>query len=274
MNRDLTLTPSTRHGLSYWLDLWSARELLGYLVWRDITVRYKQASLGLFWVLLRPVMSTLVFSLVFGKIANLPAGDVAYPLLVLSGMAPWVYFSSTTTECSNSLISNASLITKVYFPRLAIPVATVFTNMVDFAITFFLLLIVLVYYGHSLSWTILFLPALLLVLILLSIGIGLWTSSLNVKYRDLQFILPFALTLGLYISPIGYSSSLVPETWRWLYNLNPLVGIIDCFRWIVFGSRHDFQWWTLGYTFVVAVVLVISGTYVFRAVEREIVDIL
>jgi lipopolysaccharide transport system permease protein len=219
-------------------------------------------------------MSTVVFTVVFGKIANLSAGEVAYPLLVLSGMAPWVYFSSTTSECSNSLISNASLITKVYFPRIAVPIATVLVNLVDFTITFTLLLMVLIYYGHSLSWTLLFIPASLFVLIMLSIGVGLWTSCLNVKYRDLQFILPFVLTLGLYISPIGYSSALVPETWRWLYNLNPLVGIIDCFRWAVFGSRYDFHWWTLGYSFLTAVVLISSGTYFFRSVERELVDIL
>lgn len=274
MHRELILTPLTRQGFGYWVDLWQARELLGYLAWRDIMVRYKQATLGLFWVLLRPIMSTIVFTVVFGKIANLSAGEVAYPLLVLSGMAPWVYFSTTTSECSNSLVSNASLITKVYFPRIAVPIASVLANLVDFAITSVLLLLVLIYYGHSLNWTLLFIPGLLFVLVLLSIGVGLWTSSLNVKYRDLQFILPFALTLGLYISPIGYSSALVPEPWRWVYNLNPMVGIIDCFRWTVFSSSYDFQWWTLGYSFLMAIVLIVSGTYFFRSVERELVDII
>lgn len=274
MNRELILSPHARQGFGYWRDLWHARELLLFLAWRDILVRYKQATLGILWAVLRPVMTTLVFTLVFGKIAKLPAGDIPYPLLVLSGMAPWFYFASTVGECGNSLVANSSLITKVYFPRLVVPISAVLANLIDFAITCVLLAILLAVYGVGLRWSLLLLPVILFALVVLSVGIGLWISAMNAKYRDVQFILPFLITFGLYLSPVGFASSVVPDQWRWLFNLNPMVGVIDGFRWMLFGSGYDFHWWSLAYTFCVSIVLVLSGIAFFRSVERELVDIL
>ena len=274
MNHEVVLSPRSRQGLGYWLELWRARELLLFLAWRDILVRYKQATLGILWAVLRPVMTTVVFSLVFGKIARLPSGDVPYPLLVLSGMAPWFFFSSTVGECGNSLVANSALITKVYFPRLVVPMSTVLANLVDFAITCVLLTALLLIYGIELRWPLVLLPFAMIVLIFMSVGVGLWISAMNAKYRDVQFILPFVITFGLYLSPVGFASSVVPEAWRWLFNLNPMVGVIDSFRWCLFGDSYDFHWWILCYSFFASVFLVLSGITYFRAVEREIVDIL
>jgi lipopolysaccharide transport system permease protein len=260
--------------MGYWQDLWHARELLIFLAWRDIIVRYKQATLGVLWAVLRPIMTTIVFTLVFGKIAKLPAGDIPYSLLVLSGMAPWFYFASTVGECGSSLVANSSLITKVYFPRLVVPISAVLANLIDLGITLALLLIILIYFGVSVQWTFLLIPLFVFSLILLSVGIGLWISALNVKYRDVQFILPFIVMFGLYLSPVGYASSVVPETWRWLFNLNPMVGVIDGFRWMLFGAAYGFQWWSLAYTFCLSILLIVSGLAYFRSVERELVDIL
>jgi len=274
LTRELVLTPHARQGIGYWLDLWHARELLLFLAWRDIKVRYKQATLGVLWAVLRPIMTAIVFTLVFGKIAKLPSGEIPYLLLVLSGMAPWFYFASTAGECGNSLVANSSLITKVYFPRLVVPISAVLANLIDFAITCALLAIMLVYFGVGLQWTLLLVPLVMFTLVLLSVGIGLWISALNAKYRDVQFILPFILMFGLYLSPVGYASSVVPETWRWLFNLNPMVGVIDGFRWMLFGASYDFHWWSLAYTFCLSILLVVSGIAYFRSVERELVDIL
>ena len=271
---ELVLSADSKRGVRYWLDLWRARELLMYLVWRDILVRYKQTALGILWAVLRPVFTTLTFTLVFGKIARLPAGDVPYPLLVLSGMAPWFYFSNTVGECGNSLVSNASLISKVYFPRLVVPVSTVLSNLVDFAITCVLLGILFVYYGVGLGWGLLLLPAVCAILMLLAVGIGLWISAVNAKYRDVQFVMPFLITFGLYLSPVGFSSSVVPAEWRWLYDLNPMVGVIDGFRWCLFGDAYAVRWWSLAYSLVVSIALTFSGVAYFRSVERDIVDIL
>jgi lipopolysaccharide transport system permease protein len=274
MDRELVLSPHARRGIGYWQDLWQARELLLFLAWRDIVVRYKQATLGVMWAILRPIMTTLVFTLVFGRIAKLPSGDIPYALLVLSGMAPWFYFSSSVAECGNSLVANSSLITKVYFPRLVVPLSAVIANLIDFAITCVMLAILLAIYGVGLSWSLLLLPVILVALVLLSVGIGLWISAINAKYRDVQFILPFMITFGLYLSPVGFASSVVPDAWRWLYNLNPMVGVIDGFRWLLFGDAYHFQWSALAYTYGLAFILVLTGISFFRSVERELVDLL
>ena len=274
MNRELTLSANAQRGLGYWLDLWHARELLFFLAWRDIIVRYKQAVLGVLWAVLRPILTTIVFTIVFGKIAKLPSGEIPYPLLVLSGMAPWIYFSSTVGECGNSLVANSSLITKVYFPRLVIPLSVVLVNFIDFLITFVLLIGFLFIYGIGLTWHVLLLPLIFATLVLLSISIGIWISAMNARYRDIQFILPFIISFGLYLSPVGFSSVIVPEKWRWIYNLNPMVGVIDGFRWSLFGGLYDFQWWSLAYTFLLSIFLMITGIAFFRSVERELVDIL
>jgi lipopolysaccharide transport system permease protein len=274
IRHEIVLSANAKRGAGYWQDLWRARELLLFLAWRDVLVRYKQATFGILWAVLRPVMTTLVFTLVFGKIARLPAGDIPYALLVLSGMAPWFYFSSTIGECGNSLVANASLITKVYFPRLVVPIGTVLANLIDLAVTCVLIGVLLLIYGVGLKWSMLLIPVILLTLVVLSVGVGLWISAVNAKYRDVQFVLPFMITFGLYLSPVGFSSSVVPEAWRWLYNLNPMVGVIDGFRWMLFGDAYIFQWVTLAYSFGVAIVLVFTGISFFRSVERELVDLL
>lgn len=274
LDAEIVISARSKPGLRYWADLWHARELLMYLAWRDISVRYKQAVIGLLWAVLRPVMTTLVFTLVFGRIARLDSGEIPYALLVLSGIAPWFYFASTIGECGNSLVANSSLITKVYFPRLVIPISTALVNMLDFTITCLMLVGFLVFYGVQVSIYAVLAPAIMLILLLLAVGIGLWISALNAKYRDVQFVVPFMITFGLYLSPVGFSSSIVPETWRWLFNLNPMVGIIDGFRWVLFGDIYEFHPWTLAYSFCVALLLMLSGIFYFRSVERELVDVL
>lgn len=274
MTYEVLISPHARRGVQYWRELWKARELLLFLAWRDILVRYKQAVLGVLWAVLRPVLTTIVFSLVFGKIARLPAGDLPYPLLVLSGMIPWFFFSSTVGESGSSLLSNSGLITKVYFPRLVIPMSVVLVNLIDFLISSVLLGVLMVIAGVGLKSSILLLPLVVLVLFVLSISVGLWISALNAKYRDVQFVMPFLITFGLYLSPVGFSSAAVPETWRWLFGLNPMVGIIDGFRWGLFHDAYPFNLGSLAYSFVFSLLMLITGIAYFRSVEREIVDVL
>ena len=274
MTREITLSADSRRGIGYWREIWRARELLGFLALRNILVHYKQATLGVAWAVLRPLLTTVAFTLVFGKIARLPSGEIPYLLLVLSGLAPWLYFSSTITECGNSLISNSSLITKVYFPRLVVPMSGVLAGLIDLAITLVLLCILMIWFGIGLGWQILLMPVVMVVLVMLAAGLGLWVSALNAMYRDISFIMPFLVSFGLYLSPIGFSSAAIPEKWKTLYGLNPIVGIVDGFRFALFGDRYPFDYWTLGFSFVIATLLIVTGIRYFRMVEREIVDIL
>ncbi len=275
MNKHETvLSAQSRQGLGYWRELATARELLLFLAWRDVLVKYKQAVLGLAWAVLRPVLTTVVFTLVFGRIAGLSSGEVPYSLLVFSGMVPWLYFAGTVTECGNSLVSNSALITKVYFPRLVVPMSGVLANLVDLAITSLLLCVLLLWFGIGVGWHILLVPVVFAVLIMFTVGLGLFLAALNAKYRDVSFILPFLMTMGVYLSPIGFSSAVVPEKWRVLFGLNPIVGIIDGFRYALFGDKYPFQSWTLGFSFAAALVLIALGVAYFRATEREIVDII
>lgn len=249
-----------------------ARELLFFLVWRDVAVRYKQAILGVAWAILKPLMTTLVFAVIFGKIARLPSGETPYPLLVLSGLLPWLYISSTIIECGNSLVGNASLITKVYFPRLIVPTIGVIANLVDFFVGICLLIIMLFWFGFGLGSNILLLPIVLVTLVLLALGAGILAAALNARYRDISFLLPFLVSLGLYLSPIGFASSVIPEKWRQIYSLNPMVGIIDGFRYAVLGDSYVFSPWLLGYAFFISILMIVVGISYFRSVERDIVD--
>ncbi len=248
--------------------------MLFFLAWRDVLVRYKQAALGIAWAVLRPLLTTLVFTLVFGKIARLPSGEIPYILLVLSGMTPWLYFATTLSESGNSLVSNSALITKVYFPRLVVPVSAVIANLVDLVITALLLCVMLVWFGVGVSWQIVLVPVVFIVLAMLTIGAGLWVAALNARYRDISFVLPFFVTFGLYLSPIGFASSAIPEKWRTLYGLNPIVGVVDGFRYALFGDQYSFQPWTLAYAFMLALTLILTGIRYFRSVERDLVDVL
>ena len=258
----------------YWRDLWRYRELFLFLAWRDIAVRYKQTVIGVAWSVIRPLLTMIVFTVVFGRLANLPSSGAPYALMVFAAMLPWQFFANALTESSNSLITNTNLISKVYFPRLAIPVSSVAVSFVDFAISFVILLVLMVLYQYPPTWRMLTLPLFLVLAAGLSLGAGLWMAALNVKYRDFRYIVPFIVQLGLYISPVGFDSSIVPEQWRFVYSLNPMVGVIDGFRWAILGG--DFPIYLPGFLVSIGlvVVLLIGGLRYFRNTERGFADVI
>lgn len=261
-----------RTELHYWKDLWRYRELFFFLSWRDILVRYKQTILGIAWSVLRPLLTMIVFAIIFGKFAKLPSAGIPYPIFVYAAMLPWQFFSTSLMESSNSLISNSHIITKVYFPRIIIPASTVIVSLVDFVISSFILCLIMVWYKYMPDWRILVLPIFLFLSSVASFGIGLWLSSLNVKYRDFRHIVPFLVQFGLYISPVGFSSSIVPERWRLFYSINPMVGIIDGFRWALFGGDAKIYLPGLLFSIVLAMLIFASGVWFFRKTERTFAD--
>jgi lipopolysaccharide transport system permease protein len=258
----------------YWQDIWRYRELFYFLAWRDILVRYKQTAIGIAWALIRPFITMVVFTVVFGNLAKLPSEGVPYPILVFSAMLPWQFFANALSECSNSLIGNANLISKVYFPRLIVPVSAIVVSFVDFMISGIILLGLMAYYNYVPSWRILMLPVFIAIAFAASIGAGLLFASLNVKYRDFRFIVPFITQIGLYISPVGFSSSIVPEQYRLLYSLNPMVGVIDGFRWSILGGESKLYLpgfaLSLGFVFLMLIV----GIVYFRKMERTFADVI
>ncbi|MCP2730844.1 ABC transporter permease [Limnofasciculus baicalensis] len=258
----------------YWKDLWRYRELFYFLAWRDILVRYKQTAIGMAWALIRPFLTMVVFTVVFGNLAKLPSEGVPYPILVFSAMLPWQFFANSLAECSNSLIGNANLISKVYFPRLIVPTSAVVVSFVDFMVSGMILLGLMAWYNFVPNWRILTLPLFIAIAFAASIGAGLWLASLNVKYRDFRYIVPFIVQFGLYISPVGFSSSIVPEKWRLLYSINPMVGVIDGFRWAILGgeSRLYLPGFILSVGFVA--LLFVSGIWYFRKMERTFADVI
>ena len=259
----------------YWRDIWRYRELFYFLAWRDILVRYKQTVIGMAWALIRPFLTMVVFTVVFGKIAKLPTeGDAPYPILVFAAMLPWQFFANSLAECSNSLITNANLISKVYFPRLIVPISAVVVSFVDFMISGMILLSLMAWYDFVPSWRIIALPLFIAIAFAASMGTGLWLASLNVQYRDFRYIVPFIVQFGLYISPVGFSSSVVPEKWRLLYSLNPMVGVIDGFRWAILGGES--QLYLPGFLLSLALVLVffVTGIKYFRRMERTFADVI
>src|SRR5215467_178246 len=236
--QDVIVIEAGRRERNYWLDLWQYRELFRVLAWRDLAVRYKQTVIGAAWAIIRPFLTMLVFTVIFGRIAKLPSdGNAPYALMVFAAMLPWTFFSTGLSEASNSLINNANLISKVYFPRLIVPTATVVVAFVDFLITFAILLVLMAWYQYLPGWQMLVLPAFVLLAFFASMGPALWISALNVKYRDFRYVIPFIVQFGLYISPVGFSSAVLPEAWRFWYSLNPVVGVIDGFRWCVLGGE-------------------------------------
>lgn len=266
---------ANRPARHYWQDIWRYRELFFVLSWRDISVRYKQTVIGILWAVLRPLLTMLVFTVIFGKLAKLPAeGSAPYAIMVFAALLPWQFFASSLTGSSNSLISNSSLITKVYFPRLIIPASTVVTNLVDFLLSFVILLALMAFYRFPLSWNILWLPVFFAVAFLASFGLGLLLTALNVKYRDFRIIVPFIVQFGLYISPVGFSSSVVPGNYRLLYSLNPMVGVIDGFRWAILGGEVQMNWQGFALSLLVTISLLAVGFYYFRKVERAFADII
>ncbi|WP_404786671.1 ABC transporter permease [Altericista sp. CCNU0014] len=258
----------------YWKDLWRYRELFYFLAWRDILVRYKQTAIGMAWALIRPFLTMVVFSVVFGNLAKLPSEGVPYPILVFAAMLPWQFFANSLSECSNSLIGNANLISKVYFPRLIVPTSAVVVSFVDFMISGIILLGLMAWYNFVPSWRILTLPFFILIAFAASMGVGLWLASLNVKYRDFRYIVPFIVQFGLYISPVGFSSNIVPEKWRSLYSLNPMVGVIDGFRWAILGGKSSIYLPGFMISIGFVVLLFISGIWYFRKVERTFADVI
>ena len=259
----------------YWQDLWRYRELFYILSWRDIKVRYKQTVIGALWSIIRPLLTMIIFTIIFSKIAKMPPGiDAPYAIMVYAAMLPWTFFSSALSEASNSLISNTNLISKVYFPRLIVPTASVITSLIDFFIAFVLIFGLYIWFGYAPGWQILLLPVFLLFAFIASIGAGLYITALNVKYRDFRYIVPFIVQFGLYISPVGFNSSIVPEKWRLLFALNPMVGVIDGFRWCLLNGQQVLRWDTMAISLGVSLLFVWLGIRRFRKMEKSFADLI
>jgi lipopolysaccharide transport system permease protein len=258
----------------YWRDLWRYRGLFYILSWRDILVRYKQTAIGIAWAVLRPLLTMIVFVIVFSKIAKLPSDGTPYPIFVFSAMLPWYFFSTAFSEAGNSLVSNSNLISKVYFPRLIIPASSVIVSLVDFGISFLMLVCMLFWFDFMPTWRMLTLPLFILIAFFVSLGTGLWVAALSVKYRDFRYIVPFVVQFGLYISPVGFSSSIVPEKWRMLYSINPMVGVIDGFRWAICGGKVGLYMNGFWLSLLLVVAICVSGIVYFRKTEKAFADII
>ena len=258
----------------YWRDLWRYRELFYFLAWRDLLVRYKQTLVGVTWSLIRPLLTMIVLTVVFGKLGKMPSGGVPYPLLVFCGILPWQFFATAMAESGNSLVMNSNLISKVYFPRLVITVSSVITSFVDFLISAAFLVLLMTWYRYAPPPAVLFLPFFVLLVFGLALGVGLWIAALMVQYRDFRFIVPFMVQFGLYISPAGFTSSVVPQRFRLLYGLNPMVGVIDGFRWCLLGGQNSIYWPGLAAAVIIVIVLVTSGIWYFRKTEQTFADVI
>jgi lipopolysaccharide transport system permease protein len=272
-SRVLVLEPgrAERH---YWRDLWAYRELFAILAWRDVAVRYKQTVIGVAWAIIRPFMTMLIFTIVFGRLAKLPSNGTPYALMVFAGMLPWFLASTVLSEASNSLIGNANLIGKVYFPRIIIPASSAVVALVDFMINLGLLLCLMLWYRFVPGWQIILLPMFIVLALLASLGPALLITALNVKYRDFRYIVPFIVQVGLYVSPVGFSSTVVPQQWRFWYSLNPIVGVIDGFRWCILGGES--QLYLAGFlaSLIVVAIFLWGGITYFRHTERSFADLI
>lgn len=271
MPEELIIEPG-RTEKNYWKDLWRYRELFYILSWRDVKVRYKQTVIGASWALVRPLLTMLIFTFIFGRVAGMAKGETApYAIIVLAALLPWQFFSTALSEASNSLIANTNLVSKVYFPRLIIPASSVITSFIDFAISFVILVILMAWYQFLPSWKVIMLPAFIILAFLTSFGIGLYITALNVRYRDFRYIVPFVVQFGLFISPVGFSSDRIPENWRLLYSLNPMVGIIDGFRWCILGDSKIY-WPGFAASVLVTMFFLILGLWYFRKTEKSFAD--
>jgi len=274
-SRDELVIEAGRAERQYWHDLWRYRELFHILAWRDLAVRYKQTVIGVAWALIRPVLMMVVFTVVFGRIAKLPSeGAAPYAIMVFAAMLPWQFFSAALSESSNSLVANGNLISKIYFPRLIVPAASIITSFVDLLISFSILVAMMAWYNYWPDWRILSLPLFIALAFGAAMGGGLWLCALTVKYRDFRYIVPFIVQFGLYISPVGFSSSVVPEQWRLLYSLNPMVGVIDGFRWALLKGDAPLFWPGLLISIALTFILCFSGTWYFRKLERTFADVI
>ena len=274
-DRDLLVLEPGRAERHYWRDLWAYRELFAILAWRDVAVRYKQTVIGLAWAVVRPFLTMVVFTVVFGRLAKLPSeGGAPYPVMVFAGMLPWFLFSTILSEASNSLIGNANLVGKVYFPRLIIPASSAVVALVDFSVNLAILFGLMLWYGFLPTWRVALMPAFVALAVLASLGPAFLITALNVKYRDFRYIIPFIVQFGLYISPVGFSSAIVPERWRFWYSLNPVVGVIDGFRWCMLGG--DSRLYLPGFVLSLGVVVLLLwlGLAYFRHTEKSFADLI
>lgn len=257
----------------YWKDLWTYRELLFFLAWKDILIKYKQTVIGVAWALIRPFITMVVFTIIFGSLANLPSdGKVPYAIMVFAATLPWLFFSNAVSEGSNSLLASADMLSKIYFPRIILPASSMIVHFVDFLISFVIFVGLMIWYQFIPDWRIVFLPFFLFLVILTSLGITIWISALNVKFRDFRFIVPFMVQIGMYISPVGFSSSIVPEKWKYLYYLNPMVGVIDGFRWSIYGENITIFWPGLIISILFVLLTLIAGVIYFRKTEKSFAD--
>jgi len=268
----LRITPPSRWWAVPLRELWAHRELLYFFVWRDIKIRYKQTAIGAAWAVLQPLLTMLVFSLFFGKLAHIPSEGLPYPIFYYSALLPWIYFATALQNATNSIVENQRLITKVYFPRLALPLSTVFSGLVDFVISFLMFLVMMVYYGIRPTVLALWLPALLLLTLLTALGVGLWLSALNAIYRDVRYVLPFLIQFWMFASPVAYPASLVPTKWRWVYGLNPMAGVIEGFRWSLTG-RGDPPGPLVFVSAGVVIAVLLSGVAYFQKMETIVADV-
>ena len=258
----------------YWRDVWRYRELFYFLAWRDILVRYKHTAIGIAWTLLRPLLTLVAFTLVFGKLAGLGGSGPPYALVVFSGLLPWLFFANAFTEAANSLMDNTSLITKVYFPRMIIPASSVIVSLVELVLSGLILVALFAVYRYVPGWQVLLLPVFVAVAFAAAVGTGLWLAALNVKYRDFRYVIPFLVQIGLYVSPVGFTSALVPENWRLPFSLNPMVGVIDGFRWAILGAEYEPYWPGLALSFLMVLVLLAAGVRYFRSMEKSFADVI
>lgn len=274
MEADLLIIRAGRGEGRYWLDLVHYRELFWTLARRDVAVRYRQTTFGVAWALLRPLLTMLVFTMIFGRLANLPSAGAPYALLVFSGMLPWFFFASAVSDSSNSLVVNGNLLSKIYFPRILVPASAVVVAGVDFVVSLVLMILLMLYFDVTPTWRLLFLPLFFVTAVIAAMGIGLWLSALNVRYRDIQFAIPFVVQFGLFVSPVGFSSAVVPDSWLLVYAMNPMVGVIDGFRWALLGEGFPLRWQVLALSLSVSMLCLASGVAFFRSIERSFADII
>ena len=268
----VVIQPTKRWSILSFKDIWAYRELLFFLTWRDVKVRYKQTALGAAWAILQPLFMMIIFTIFFGRLAGVASAGIPYPLFALAGLVPWTFFANAITASGNSLVGSANLITKVYFPRLIVPAAAMLAGLVDFLLAFMMLVLLMFYYRVQLTIQILFLPVLILLTALFSLGVGTWMSALNVKYRDVRFALPFLIQLWLFVSSVILPSTSIPQKWRWLLMLNPMSGIIEGYRAALFGLPFD--WPALGIASALTIVVLLYAIYAFGRVERSFADII
>lgn len=274
-NSDVLVIEAGRADRQYWIDLWRYRELFLILAWRDVAVRYKQTVIGVLWAFVRPFMTMVVFTAVFGTLAKLPTeGSAPYAVMVYAGLLPWTLFSSILNDASNSVIGNGNLITKVYFPRLVVPLATLVVALIDFLVSLVVLAGLMIWFGVAPGWQILLLPLFVLMALAAALGPALWAAALIANYRDFRFIIPFVTQIGLYVSPVGFSSKLVPSQWQVLYSINPMVGVIDGFRWCILGGDSPIYWPGFVVSLVVIAIFLVLGLRAFRRSERSFADII